>query len=152
MFDTPSNKLISEIATYLEQNDKLTLPKYVDIMKTSSGKENSPQQKNWYYTRTASILRKIAINTESDLDYSVDERKPKMHKAFTQEKNLTVTKLSSMYGCKKNRGCRPGKKVRSYRSLIVMILKDLEKLNYINNEKNLTLTNDGQSFIKSMCE
>merc|ERR1712176_422634 len=118
LHDTPSDALIKSLAEYFETNHLLNLPKHADIMKTSSGKENSPLERNWYYVRTASILRKISLNsTTYNMSYDVDARKPKMHKAFSAKNDLTVTRLCSMYGCRKNRGCRPGKKVRGYRSL-----------------------------------
>lgn len=136
--------LITQISSHLLQNNLLSLPKYHNISKTCVGKENAPLQSDWLYTRAGSILRKIACNNEDESTKSLDKK--------DKRRKLTVTALQSKYGCKKDRGTRPGKKVRAYATPIVSIIKDFQKMEWIQADTNLgfVLTEKGQEFINEM--
>lgn len=61
-YDLPASLFIQRLATYLKDNvDDIQPPAWAQVVKTSSHTENPPQNKDWWFTRCASILRKIYI-------------------------------------------------------------------------------------------
>ncbi len=58
-YDVDANKFIEKLADKLEKEYKLKKPKYIDYVKSGSHKERLPDQKNFWYLRCASIMRKL---------------------------------------------------------------------------------------------
>lgn len=117
--------LINTLSQFFQKNNSLTLPPNYQILKTCSGKQNMPSNQNWLFIRAASIFRKLSIQ------------------------NLNLHNLLSYYGCKKDRGNRPGKKVRAYKFFILSILSDLEKMEFVSE---MRVTEKGRIFMNEMCE
>ncbi|MEM2102236.1 MAG: 30S ribosomal protein S19e [Candidatus Bathyarchaeia archaeon] len=62
-YDVPSSALIEKLAKYLKENiDQITPPEWAQIAKTGSHTERPPHNPDWWYTRAASLLRKIYIH------------------------------------------------------------------------------------------
>lgn len=62
-YDVPANKLIEKLAKYLKDNvDKVAPPPWASLAKTGSHVEKQPQNPDWWYTRSASLMRKIYIH------------------------------------------------------------------------------------------
>ncbi|KAJ6248186.1 40S ribosomal protein S19 [Anaeramoeba flamelloides] len=59
--DVESSKFIKAYAEHLKRGDKFKEPSWVDIVKTGFTKELSPYDRDWYYIRAASILRRLYI-------------------------------------------------------------------------------------------
>jgi len=61
-YDIPASLFIQRLATYLKDNvDQIQPPQWAQVVKTSSHTEQTPQDPEWWFTRCASILRKIYI-------------------------------------------------------------------------------------------
>lgn len=61
-YDIPASLFIQRLATYLKDNvDQIQPPAWAQVVKTSSHTEQPPQDPDWWFTRCASILRKIYI-------------------------------------------------------------------------------------------
>jgi small subunit ribosomal protein S19e len=61
--DVPASKFIEKLAKYLRENvDEVQPPPWAAIAKTGSHVEKQPQNPNWWYTRSASILRKVYVH------------------------------------------------------------------------------------------
>jgi len=61
-YDVPASLFIERLAKYLKDNtDEITPPAWASLVKTGSHVERPPQDPNWWFTRCASILRKIYI-------------------------------------------------------------------------------------------
>jgi small subunit ribosomal protein S19e len=61
--DVPADMLIEKLAKYLKDNvDKVTPPPWASVAKTGGHVTKQPQKPDWWYTRCASILRKIYIH------------------------------------------------------------------------------------------
>jgi len=59
-YDVPASLFIQRLATYLKDNtDQIQPPPWAQVVKTSSHTEQPPQDPEWWFTRCASILRKI---------------------------------------------------------------------------------------------
>ena len=62
VYDVPADNLIKRVAEYLKENIvEITPPQWSAFVKTGSHTERLPQTSDWWYTRAASILRKIYI-------------------------------------------------------------------------------------------
>ena len=59
-YDVPASLFIQRLGTYLRDNvDQIQPPPWVQVVKTSSHTEQPPQDPDWWFTRCASVLRKI---------------------------------------------------------------------------------------------
>merc|ERR1712093_792830 len=59
--DVPADEFIKACADFLKRQPKFDVPKYHDIVKTSVIKEFAPYDEDWFYVRSASILRKVYL-------------------------------------------------------------------------------------------
>lgn len=110
--DVNQDALVQQVALDLEKEGKIVTPDWTIFVKTGSNKERPPLQDNWWFLRTASILRKVAVSGP-----------------------IGVSKLRTKYGSKKNRGVRPERFVKSGGKIIRSALQQLEKAGYVVNEQ-----------------
>lgn len=96
--------LILKVAEKLKESDNIYAPEWAAYVKTSHGKDQMPQQADWWYIRAASVLRKIML------------RGP-----------IGTEKLRTLYGTRKNRGLKPEKFVKASGNITRKILQQLEK-------------------------
>jgi small subunit ribosomal protein S19e len=107
--DVPAEDFIKAYAAHLKANDKIQLPAWVDVVKTGTRKELPPYDPDWYYVRSASILRKVYIR-----------------------QNCGVGLMRTQYGgCTKRRGVKPERFSKSSGGLIRHILKQLEEIGLV---------------------
>merc|ERR1711943_162844 len=59
--DVPADAFIKAAAEFLKRQPKFDVPKYHDIVKTGVIKEFAPYDEDWFYVRSASVLRKIYL-------------------------------------------------------------------------------------------
>lgn len=97
-----SQETIDKVANKLKSIIKQ--PEWSMYVKTSAGKERPPIKKDWWYSRAASILRKIYLKGP-----------------------IGVSKLRKNYTTKKNRGNKPEKTYPSSGKIIRTILQQLEE-------------------------
>lgn len=61
--DVPASPFIAKLAKYLKENvEEVQPPAWASSAKTGVHTEKPPQNPNWWYTRGASVLRKIYIH------------------------------------------------------------------------------------------
>jgi len=59
-YDVPASIFIEKLAQYLKENkDEIAPPAWTSLVKTGSHVKRPPQDPDWWFTRCASILRKI---------------------------------------------------------------------------------------------
>ncbi|DAD49425.1 TPA_asm: hypothetical protein HUJ06_031977 [Nelumbo nucifera] len=56
-----SHEFVKAYAAHLKRSGKMELPHWTDIVKTATFKELAPYGPDWYYTRAASMARKIYL-------------------------------------------------------------------------------------------
>ncbi|ADQ66063.1 30S ribosomal protein S19e [Halogeometricum borinquense DSM 11551] len=66
LYDVPADALIEDVADRLE--DRIEEPEWMAFAKTGQTRELPPQQDNFWYVRTASLLRKVAMNGPVGVD------------------------------------------------------------------------------------
>jgi len=59
--DIPSQEFIGALAAYFKKSNKIDLPEWHDLVKTSVAKEMGPLDPDWYYVRAASLARKVYL-------------------------------------------------------------------------------------------
>ena len=129
VYDIPADKFINELAKKLEKDENISTPDANLYSRTSVSRENPPVQKNWWYIRCASILRKLYTN------------------------NLVGTeKLKAMYGGRHNRGSKKHKARSGSGTIIRRALQQLEKSGYVIKVKGKgrSLSSKGRSFLDNL--
>ena len=61
VFDVPSDVLIRRLADILK-NEDIPAPSWIPFVKTGAHADKPPQDREWWYARCASLMRKIYLN------------------------------------------------------------------------------------------
>lgn len=62
-YDIPASKFIEKLAKYIRENiEEVQPPAWAAVAKTGSHVEKQPQDPDWWYTRSASLLRKVYVH------------------------------------------------------------------------------------------
>jgi small subunit ribosomal protein S19e len=128
--DVPASKFINRLAKYLRENIDAVQPlPWASYAKTGMHVEKQPQDLNWWYTRSASILRKVYIYGPIGLE-----------------------KLRAEYGGRKNRGSKPDRVKKAGGSGIRKTLQQLEAagLIQISRPKGRILTPKGRKLLQEV--
>ena len=78
VFDVPQDLIISKLTDYLKHVSQVDPPEWSAFAKTGSHAMRQPAEKEWWYVRCASLLRKIYVHGPigvSDLESSYGGRK-----------------------------------------------------------------------------
>ncbi len=111
--EAPIEKLINEVALRLEKSKEINPPAWAPFVKTGVSRERPPTQKNWWYLRSASILRKIYL-----------------------QPGTGVNRLRKVYGGRKNLGHLPEHVKQGSGSVIRKSIQQLESAGYLKAVKN----------------
>ncbi len=111
--DVPASKFIDRLARYLKENvDEVQPLPWAAFAKTGNHVEKQPQNPNWWYTRSASVLRKVYVHGPIGLE-----------------------KLRADYGGRKNNGVKKDHVVKAGGSNIRKILQQLETAGLVQTTK-----------------
>lgn len=129
MYDVTPSELVSAAAEELKKSKSVKMPEWATVVKTGPAQEHAPAEKDWWYKRAASILRKVSL------------RGP-----------IGVSKLRSFYGKKKNRGVHPEHFFKGSGKIVRVILQQLEQDGLVKKvekgvHKGKVLTPKGQSLL-----
>ncbi len=61
-YDVPAEDLIKEVAKELKKSKKITPPEWAPFVKTGSFKQHGPKEEDWWFIRSASLLRKLYVS------------------------------------------------------------------------------------------
>jgi small subunit ribosomal protein S19e len=62
VYDVPQDMLINRLSEHLKKTPQITAPTWTPYVKTGSQSEQPPQDRDWWYIRCASLLRKVYIH------------------------------------------------------------------------------------------
>jgi small subunit ribosomal protein S19e len=102
--DVPASALLPRLATELKNRQAVRPPPWASFVKTGVHKQQAPTQPDWWYLRSASVLRKIYVLGD-----------------------VGIERLSAEYGGKRDRGSAPYHARRGSRSILREIVHQLEK-------------------------
>ena len=129
-YDVPADVLIDRISGYLKENIReIQPPEWAGYVKTGSQAERVPQNPDWWYVRSASILRKIYMNGP-----------------------VGVSRLRKEYGGRKRRGVRPAHFAKAGGNIIRTVLQQLELagLSQKDGIKGRVISGKGRSLLDAM--
>jgi small subunit ribosomal protein S19e len=74
VYDVPQQQLIAKVADHLRRVSQVSPPNWSAYSKTGSHTQRQPTERDWWYTRCASLLRKIYVHgpiglTQLESDY-----------------------------------------------------------------------------------
>lgn len=111
--DVPPSVLLPRLATELRTRGVVTPPPWSTFAKTGVHKQRAPTQTDWWYLRSASVLRKIYLKG-----------------------NVGIERLSSEYGGKRDRGSAPYHARNGSRAVLREIVHQLEKAGLVQPYKS----------------
>lgn len=65
VYDAPADRLISKLSTDIREemsSKNIAMPGWIPFVKTGRQADRAPHERDWWYTRCASLLRKIYLN------------------------------------------------------------------------------------------
>ncbi len=130
--DIKPQELVEKASEALKKVESIKPPEWAFFVKTGRSRERPPMDKNWWYSRSASVLRKISVYGP-----------------------IGVQKLRVKYGGKKNRGAKPEKFYKGSGNIIRKILQQLEKAELIKQtnikgHKGRAITPKGTAFLNKV--
>jgi len=125
-------ELINKASVELKKVDSIKGPVWAAIVKTGMHKQRPPSKNDWWYTRSASVLRQIYLKGP-----------------------VGVSKLRTRYGGNKNRGMKPERFYKGSGSIIRKIFQQLEAAGFVKkDEKSLRkgrlITAEGKKFLDAI--
>ncbi len=133
IYDIQVNELIKKASEELKKIDVMKAPEWSRFVKTGTSKERPPVDRDWWYARSASVLRKLYIYNSP----------------------IGVSKLRKKYGGKKNLGHKPERTYKGSGKIIRTIFQQLEKAGFVKQldkkgRKGRILTTKGKSFLDKL--
>ncbi|MDY6777093.1 MAG: 30S ribosomal protein S19e [Candidatus Nanohaloarchaea archaeon] len=130
VYDVRANPLIDRTADELEEEfEDVEAPDWSEYVKTGVNKERAPKQENWWYIRSAAILRKVYMDGP-----------------------VGVERLRSAYGYERRRGHETEHFHKASGKVIRTMLQQLEETGLVDLEEGegRTITPEGQSFLDNL--
>jgi small subunit ribosomal protein S19e len=62
MRDVPAQKLVEKLSEELKKNENIKPPEWSKYVKTGVSTERPPSQDDWWFLRSAAVLRKVYLN------------------------------------------------------------------------------------------
>ena len=130
LYDMDTNKLIAALAKKLEDNGAVSPPAYVKFAKTGSHVEFGPEDKKFWYTRCASIMRQAYVRG-----------------------NVGVGGLREHYGGRKRHVVRRAHHRDAGGSMVRRAMQQLEKSGLVKKEATgRTLSPAGRKLVDAVCK
>lgn len=133
VYDIDADKLIKEVAAKLKGMDEFKVPEWAYFVKTSMARQRPPVEREWWFTRAASILRQMYTHGV-----------------------VGVNRLRVKYGGKQNRGMKPSRFKKGSGKNIRVILQQAEAAGLIEKVKGKRagrkLTAKGKEFLESVAK
>jgi Ribosomal protein S19E (S16A) len=126
VYDVPAEKLILKTAEKLKGNSNIVPPEWAEYTKTGRHTERAPAQDDWWYTRAASILRKLYVKGP-----------------------MGSSKLAAEYGGFADKGSMPNRAVKGSRNIARKCMMQLEAAGYLlpTGKEGRKISPAGQSLL-----
>lgn len=123
--EVSAEKFNEKLKEELKKIKEISPPKWAHFVKSGTHKERPPVQKDFWYIRTTSVLRRIYLDGP-----------------------VGVSRLRTYYGGRKRRGHKPAHFRKASGNILRKILQQLEKTNLIEKTKRgRKVTSAGQRFL-----
>jgi len=127
--DVPTSSLLPRLAAELKSRNVVSPPPWAAFVKTGVHKQRAPVDPDWWYLRSASVLRKVYL-----------------------KRAVGVSRLSASYGGKRDRGSAPYHARTGSRAVLREIVQQLEKAGLLQPYKGRgrRVTASGQKLLDSV--
>lgn len=127
--DVDTQDLIDLTKEELKKIEEIEAPDWSKFVKTGMDRERPPQQEDWWYIRSAAVLRKVYLKGP-----------------------MGVGALRREFGGRKNEGHEPEKFHKASGKIIRKILQQLEKADLIKKKKRegRVVSPKGQKFLDNL--
>tara|TARA_B100001142_G_scaffold229548_1_gene227690 strand:- start:78574 stop:79044 length:471 start_codon:yes stop_codon:yes gene_type:complete len=133
--DVPADLLIGELSARLSEVDSINPPEWSKIVKTGTHRERPPAQDNWWYIRSAAVLRKVG-----------------------KLGPIGANHMAQHFGGPKDRGVKPNRAVAGSRNISRTVMQQLTTAGLIQSKMSLSgtvnhgkvLTPAGQKMLDSV--
>ena len=124
----PAEKMIMKAAEKMKGMPEFKPPEWSAFVKTGAHKERPPQDPDWWWIRSAAVLRKISVSG-----------------------SMGVSLLRKEYGGRKNSGHRPEHKYGASGSILRKVLQQLEEAGFVSKDKKAgrKITKEGTTFLSA---
>jgi small subunit ribosomal protein S19e len=130
VYDIPADTLIRQVAEELKKNPQIQPPDWAAFAKTGVHKEMPPEDDDWWYTRVASVFRRVYTDGP-----------------------VGTQRMRSIYGGKADRGPAPARFKRGSGSVIRKALQQLEAAGYVSHtSEGRVVTAAGRSFLDNIAD
>merc|ERR550525_1803232 len=122
--DVEADKFITAFAQHLKRQGRFEIPKWADVVKTGKNKELPPNDPDWLYVRTASMVRKIYIRG-----------------------GIGVGAFRKVYGGQKRRGTCTNIYTKASGKIARYVLQQLEEMGLVEQDEDnggRRITKEGQ--------
>jgi small subunit ribosomal protein S19e len=127
VYDVPADRVIKKAAERLKEIPEVKAPDWMEFAKSGAHRERPPEQEDFWYIRSASILRKLYLASP-----------------------IGVSRLRREYGGRKHRGVKPERFRKGSGSVAREALKQLEKAGFVgHSKKGRHITGKGKAFLDS---
>jgi small subunit ribosomal protein S19e len=130
VYDVPADLLIRKVAEALKSRQEIKPPAWAAFAKTGVHREMPPEDPDWWYTRSAAVLRRVYVDGP-----------------------LGVQRMRSFYGGIKDRGSKPNAFRKGSGSVLRKSLQQLEACKFILKDKTgRRISPEGQAFLDAMAK
>ncbi|HUC38727.1 MAG TPA: 30S ribosomal protein S19e [Candidatus Acidoferrum sp.] len=128
VFDVKGSAIVKVASERLK--DKIKKPPYIEYVKSGANKERNPQDPDFWFMRSASILRQVYLNGP-----------------------IGVQRLRTRYGSRKEHTVHRRHQMKAGGSIIRDSFQSLEKINFVKNTKaGRVITPQGKSFLDKIAK
>ena len=126
VYDVPAEQLILKTAQKLKENPNIVPPEWAEYVKTGRHTERGPTQDDWWYTRAASIMRKLYVKGP-----------------------MGSSRLAAEYGGFADKGSMPNMAVKGSRNIARKCMMQLEAAGYLvsKDKEGRAISPAGQSLL-----
>src|SRR3989304_587288 len=108
VYDVPPGLLIDRVKDHLQKEGKIKPPEWAAFARTGAHTEKAPTQSDWFYRRTAAVLRKVYLLGP-----------------------VGSTRLAAEFGGRRDDGSAPYHPVRGSRSIARETMQQLQAAGYL---------------------
>lgn len=124
VYDVSGDALVYSAAKDLKEKVKFKKPDWADYVKTGTNRERAPESPDWWWVRSASILRRVYLEETG------------------------VQSLRTVYGGRKNRGVKPERFYKGSGKVIREILQEFDSIGFTEKTlKGRKVTPKGRQFL-----
>ena len=101
-YDVPADLLIGSLSTELQSFEQINPPEWAEYVKTGTHRERPPTQEDWWFIRSAAVLRKVGMKGP-----------------------IGTNHMAQLFGGPKDRGVKPTRAASGSRNVARTVLQQL---------------------------